>query len=87
MTVDPGGAPGAAMSTQSPDGSRDEVVDWGDLAARMWSFLTGRQAAIHYAFEDVAIEVPRDTGPTAPRATWKIHGTITVTSTDNASGS
>jgi len=74
------------------DGDRkpggDEVVDWVDLGQRMWDFLTGRQAAIHYRFEDMAVEVPRDTGPQAPRATWKLHGTLTITTTDRvASGS
>ena len=37
----------------------------------MWSYLTGRDAAINYSFVDMAIEVPRDTGAEARRATWK----------------
>ena len=65
-------------------GSDNEVVDWSDLGGRMWSFLTGREAAINYTFTDMAIEVPRDTGAKAPRATWKIDGTLTVTTRDNA---
>ena len=32
----------------------------------MWSFLTGREAAINYRFIDMAVEVPRDTGPDGP---------------------
>lgn len=88
MTVDPFGPPtgGGARSTQSPDGRGDEVVDWGDLGQRMWDFLTGRQAAIHYSFEDLAVEVPRDTGSKAPRAVWKLHGTVTVTTSDHVAG-
>ncbi len=70
-------------SSQSADRSQDEVVDWTDLGQRMWSFLTGREAAIHYSFEDMAIEVPRDTGLDAPRATWKLNGTLTITTDDN----
>ena len=71
--------------TQTPATSRsDDVVDWADLGARMWEFLTGRRAAIHYTFEDMRVEVPRDTGPDAPRATWKVHGTLTVTTDDGA---
>ncbi len=73
-------------STQSVENSAgdrvDEVVDWTDLGQRMWSFLTGREAAIHYSFEEMAIEVPRDTGANAPRATWKLNGTLTVTTSD-----
>ena len=69
--------------------SMDKVVDWTDLGREMWSFLTGRQAAINYRFIDMAVEVPRDTGPEAPRATWKLNGTLQVTTRDEqaASGS
>lgn len=69
-------------SSQSVDGTNDEVVDWTDLGARMWTFLTGREAAIHYRFEDMHVEVPRDTGSNAPRATWKLDGTLTITTSD-----
>jgi hypothetical protein len=62
----------------------DQVVDWTDLGREMWSFLTGRQAAINYRFIDMAVEVPRDTGSDAPRATWKLNGTLQVTTRDNA---
>jgi hypothetical protein len=67
-------------------GTEREVIDWTDLGREMWSFLTGREAAINYRFIDMAVEVPRDTGADAPRATWKLHGTLQVTTTDNASG-
>jgi len=60
----------------------DEVLDWTDLGREMWSFLTGRQAAINYSYIDMAVEVPRDTGPDAPRATWKLNGTLQVTTRD-----
>jgi hypothetical protein len=61
----------------------DEVLDWTDLGREMWSFLTGRQAAINYRFIDMAVEVPRDTGADAPRATWKLNGTLQVTTQEN----
>jgi hypothetical protein len=63
--------------------SRDEVLDWTDIGREMWSFLTGRQAAINYRFIDMAVEVPRDTGADAPRATWKLNGTLQVTTRDD----
>lgn len=69
-------------SNESTDRRDDEVLDWVDLGQRMWSFLTGREAAIHYNFENMAVEVPRDTGPQAPRATWKLNGTLTITTSD-----
>lgn len=74
-----------SLSSQPLDGTSNEVVDWSDLGQRMWSFLTGREAAIHYTFKDMAVEVPRDTGANAPRATWKIDGTLTVTTNDAVS--
>ena len=49
----------------------------------MWSFLTGREAAINYRFIDMSVEVPRDTGANAPRATWKLDGTLQVTTRDS----
>jgi hypothetical protein len=65
-------------------GVRDEqVVDWTDLGREMWSFLTGREAAINYRFIDMAVEVPRDTGADAPRATWRIDGTLQISTHDN----
>ena len=68
----------ACPSTANPSTrTTNEVVDWTDLGREMWSFLTGRQAAINYRFVDMSVEVPRDTGPNAPRATWKLNGTLT----------
>jgi hypothetical protein len=72
-------------TTTSTAGQTGDVVDWTDLGREMWSFLTGREAAINYRFIDMAVEVPRDTGAAAPRATWKLNGTLQVTTTDNAS--
>ncbi len=72
-----------SVSSQSVDGKTNEVVDWSDLGQRMWTFLTGRQAAINYTFTDMTVEIPRDTGDQAPRATWKIDGTLTVTTRDS----
>jgi hypothetical protein len=72
-------------STTHPSAATDQVVDWSDLGREMWSFLTGREAAINYRFIDMAVEVPRDTGAGAPRATWKLNGTLQITTRDNAS--
>jgi hypothetical protein len=71
-----------AVSNQSLDGTDSEVVNWSDLGSRMWTFLTGREAAINYTFDDMTVEIPRDTGADAPRATWRIDGTLTVTTND-----
>ena len=75
-----------SIDSQSAQGGSPEVVDWTDLGSKMWSFLTGREAEINYRFIDMSVEVPRDTGANAPRATWKLNGTLQVTTSDNASG-
>lgn len=72
------------QQSTSPDRT-DEVVDWTDLGMRMWSFLTGREAAINYEFQNMVVEVPRDTGVNAPRAVWRLDGTLRVTTDDNTS--
>ena len=51
----------------------------------MWSYLTGKGAAINYEFVDMVVEVPRETGPEAPRATWRLNGTLRITTAENAS--
>lgn len=59
-----------------------DVQDWADLLAEVWTFLTDRRAVVDYDFRDMTIEVPRDTGANAPRATWKLNGTLRVTTSD-----
>ncbi|CAM3095229.1 hypothetical protein PSET11_01234 [Arthrobacter ulcerisalmonis] len=71
------------------NGATDRSIrDWADLAEEMWSYLTGKGAAINYQFVDMTVEVPRDIGPDAPRATWKLNGSLRVTTSDkDAAGS
>lgn len=71
-------------TTAHPADSTDQALDWTDLGREMWSFLTGREAAINYRFIDMPVEVPRDTGASAPRAPWKLNGSLRVTTKDNA---
>lgn len=56
--------------------------NFADIGKEMWSFLTGRKAAINYEFVDLAIEVPRSTGADAPRAVWKLNGTLRITTSE-----
>jgi hypothetical protein len=82
MTTTPA-APQIHIDHQPIDGTPDsDVVDWTQLGRKMWDFLTGRQAEIRYHLDDVVVEVPRDTGPNSPRATWRFAGTIAVTTSD-----
>lgn len=59
-----------------------QQVDWSDLGREMWTFLTGRHAAVNYRFMDMTVEVPRDTGADSPRAVWKIDGTLQISADD-----
>ncbi len=59
-----------------------QVTTWTDLGRDMWSYLTGKEAAIDYQFVDMAVDVPRDTGVDAPAATWRLNGTLRITTTD-----
>lgn len=77
----------AERAMTEPGYSDKQVVDWSDLGREMWSFLTGRRAAIDYQFVDMTVEVPRDTGPRSPRAVWRIDGTLRVSTADESTGS
>ena len=60
-------------NTQTP-----EVTTWPHLAEGLYGFLTGRGATIEYAFENMEVMVPRDTGADAPSAKWRVNGTLRV---------
>lgn len=70
------------MTQPSNEIKNKQVIDWTDLGKEMWSYLTGKEAAIDYSFKDMTIEVPRDTGADAPRAVWKLDGTLRITTSD-----
>lgn len=66
------------MSTSTSD----NVTSFSDLGRDMWSYLTGKEATIDYTFVDMTVDVPRSTGPTTEHATWKLNGTLRITTTD-----
>jgi hypothetical protein len=59
-----------------------DATSFSDLGRDMWSYLTGKEATIDYTFVDMAVEVPRSTGPDSARATWKLNGTLRITTAD-----
>jgi len=69
----------ADLSTQSTDST-----SFVDLGKQMWSYLTGKGAAINYEFVDMIVEVPRETGQGAPRAVWRLNGTLRITTAEDA---
>lgn len=65
--------------TTSTTGS---TTSFSDLGRDMWSYLTGREATIDYPFLDMRVDVPRTTGPDSEHATWKLNGTLRITTSD-----
>jgi hypothetical protein len=57
-------------------------TDIREFGHELWSFLTGKGAVIEYELDDMTVEVPRTTGPDAPRATWKMSGTLRIRTSD-----
>jgi hypothetical protein len=74
----------ADAATQGRDIKNHEATSFADLGKEMWTYLTGKGAAIDYQFVDMVVEVPRETGPDAPRATWRLNGTLRITTAENA---
>jgi hypothetical protein len=56
----------------------DEPRTWPDLAEGLYERLTGRGTTISYEFADLVVEVPDRTGGDAPRATWRLNGTVSI---------
>lgn len=71
------------MADQSA--TNPQTTSFVDLGQQMWSYLTGKGAAINYQFVDMLVEVPRETGDGAPRATWRLHGTLRITTSEGVS--
>ena len=58
------------------------ATSFADLGKEMWSYLTGKGAAINYELVDMVVEVPRETGTDAPRAVWRLNGTLRITTSE-----
>lgn len=72
----------ADAATGERDIKNSPTTSFADLGKEMWAYLTGKGAAINYEFVDMTVEVPRETGGDAPRATWKLNGTLRITTTE-----
>lgn len=56
-----------------------ETHSWPELAAGLYDKLTGRGAEISYAFDNFELNVPSSTADDAPRASWRMNGTLKIT--------
>ncbi len=72
-------------SQESQNMMQNEQVSFVDLGMALYERLTGRGAAINYEFKNMTVEVPRDTGADAPRALWKLDGTLRITTDEPGS--
>ncbi|MEM1027159.1 MAG: hypothetical protein AAGJ38_03665 [Planctomycetota bacterium] len=62
-----------------------ETHTWPELAIGLYDKLTGRNAEISYSFEDFTLSVPSSTGDDAKHATWRMNGTLKISTRDKAS--
>ena len=76
----------ADAATGARDIKEHSTTSFADLGKEMWAYLTGKGAAINYEFVDMTVEVPRETGADSPRATWKLNGTLRITTAEGVSG-
>lgn len=60
------------------DQNNQAVTTWPQLAEGLYSFLTGRGATIEYSFDNMEVQIPRDTADDAPRARWHVNGTMRI---------
>ena len=65
--------------------TENDKVSFVDLGMALYERLTGRGAAINYEFREMVVEVPRDTGADAPRATWKLNRMLRITTDEPGS--
>ena len=69
-------------SGEAPEERVSETQTWPDLAISLYDRLTGRNAEITYDFEEMEVDVPSQAGSDADHATWRVDGTITVTTSE-----
>ncbi|MBN00171.1 MAG: hypothetical protein CMJ77_22775 [Planctomycetaceae bacterium] len=66
--------------------STEHTKNWPELAIGLYDRLTGNNAEITYAFEEMRVQVPSGTGPEAQHAEWVLDGSLRI-STNNKGAS
>ena len=62
----------------------NDTRNWPELAIGLYDRLTERNAEIVYDFDNMQVGVPSSTSSDAPVATWKVHGTMRITTRNGA---
>ena len=57
----------------------NDTQTWPDLAIGLYDKLTGRNAEISYSFDDFELKIPSSTSSDAKHASWKMSGTVRIT--------
>jgi hypothetical protein len=65
--------------TTAAEENVDEPKTWPDLAVGLYDRLTGRNAEIAYDFDEMEVAVPSGLGEDTDHATWRLNGTVTIT--------
>jgi len=55
------------------------TTTWPELAIGLFEKLDERDARIDYIFEDLEVQVPSHAGSNPTYATWKLNGTVKIT--------
>ena len=61
-----------------------ETTNWPEMFVGLYDRLTGNNAEISYAFDGLEIDVPSSTSENAPRAHWKLNGTLRISAKNRA---
>ena len=56
----------------------EHTKNWPDLAIALYDRLTGSNAEIVYAFEDMHVQIPSGTGSNAEHAEWILNGSVKI---------
>lgn len=56
-----------------------DTQNWPELAIGLYDKLTGRNAEISYSFDNFQLSVPSSAAADAKHATWKMNGSLRVT--------
>jgi hypothetical protein len=69
---------------REPMNNAGDTRNWPDLAIGLYDKLTGRNAEISYSFDDLELNIPSSTSADAMHATWKVNGTVRITTRNAA---
>jgi hypothetical protein len=74
---------------QSEEQRSAPTTQWADLLGQLFDRLTGKGAVVSYRFKNLAIDIPRATGPqdqTLGSAKWVINGELVITAQAESEG-